>query len=1415
MRAEHSAFVVLAVTCACTSPAVPGPGSAASDLAATTGGTQDTVVQAADVAVPADAPPAKPCKAAVDCGVPASCQQFVCDRLAGCVAVALPDGALCTPADKCAQGGTCALGVCQPGKPNACDDANPCTADQCNPTLAGDGCAHLPTAGACDDGDPCTDGDSCDGGSCKPGPVPVCACKLSADCAKSDDGNPCNGTLYCDQASKTCKVNPASVVTCPDNGQPCAPAQCDPKTGSCGAAPAPDGTPCTDGKACTLGDACAAGTCKPGANACCTSDVDCASADDGNLCNGVWFCNKAAGACQFNPATVVQCPTANDTACVKNVCETKTGQCTAKQVSDGIACDDGNPCTSGDACQAGLCKASASTCACTTDAQCGAKDDGNLCNGVPYCNKATGNCETNPATIVVCQTAGDTVCSTTQCDPKVGKCAPVFAADGKACEADGSPCTVGDHCKTGSCVAGTDVCACKADADCKAKEDGNACNGTLYCNKASGACELNPKTVVVCPVVNDSACKKNLCDPANGQCAMVAVNEFGPCDADGLLCTLNDQCKQGECKAGANICECLGDADCAAKDDADLCNGALYCDKTKPFFACAVKPGSVVVCEQNGEPPCSISKCQPETGKCKLTLAKVGLDCDDGSLCTLGDACFGGTCGPLATLNCDDANPCTTDACKAKSGCLHLPVAATCSDGDACTQGEGCTNGKCQGGKAVVCADANPCTDDACAAATGCVHLANAATCDDGDTCTLGDGCADGQCANAGANPCSDAEPCTLDACDPKSGLCTHKPQASCVRSACLADSDCLGGQLCDPTVNSCVACLHAGHCANGQVCSGGLCVPGTACQSFVPCKPKGMVCHGGTQSCVQCLQDGDCGAGKVCQGQRCAAAPKCQTDQDCPAVCDLTKKVCADCNADGDCPGGACGPDHMCRPGHTGPKACAGGNLFAPKPGNQAYAVTLCADDNPCTDGACAALQGCSQIANSKPCDDGNPCSLGDACQGGKCLKGAKNKCDDGKPCTMDACDPDTLQCSHEPYVGPCNDGDACTVGENCTGGACKDGKPLKCDDGNACTDDSCDKVGGCVFAPNAAPCDSGSCTTGDGCQGGTCVSSKKAVVWASALAGSKAETVKSVVSAGGAVYGVIAHGAAQQPAGGALVRLDAVGQVAWQVEPDVGPAGTLAAVTVVAGGQLALLGSKCGPGGCLPWLGRFDADGKKLAELTFGSAAITLVAATTLPSGSVALAGRIKAGTKDEGMVYATNAEVKAISWQRQLPGSLSQALLAVAPGPGGDTLAAGWSSTASAATDGWVVRLDEGGNVVWQRQFGGAGTDQFNAVAMLNSGDIALAGATGSKGAGGVDGWFVRLVGIGERADDRTFGTAGDDEFLAIANVGGRIALAGRAQGKGSATQGWLLALDGWGNSFFRANGQASSVKTASRL
>jgi len=132
----------------------------------------------------------------------------------------------------------------------------------------------------------------------------------------------------------------------------------------------------------------------------------------------------------------------------------------------------------------------------------------------------------------------------------------------------------------------------------------------------------------------------------------------------------------------------------------------------------------------------------------------------------------------------------------------------------------------------------------------------------------------------------------------------------------------------------------------------------------------------------------------------------------------------------------------------------------------------SVCDDTNICTDDTCSPDTGeCTFIPNVAPCDDGDLCTADDACAGGFCVSGQPVDCDDTNECTDDACDPSTGNCSSTPNTATCDDGNACTVADSCSGGICVSGSEFSCDDGNICTDDSCDPLtGNCTSTPNPA---------------------------------------------------------------------------------------------------------------------------------------------------------------------------------------------------------------------------------------------------------------------------------------------------------------------------------------------------------
>ncbi len=176
---------------------------------------------------------------------------LICPGAPGCACEASDE---CDDQDPCTVDGPCDGGACQGKTAASCDDGVACTTDTCTPSA---GCQHKPHAGACQDGDPCTVGDSCTEGVCKAGKAAICSdgnvctddtctpgvgCTFSHNTAICVDENACTEPALCDFAV----CIPGALKPCKDN-QVCTFSVCDPVTG-CSHVDLPSATTCTDGE---------------------------------------------------------------------------------------------------------------------------------------------------------------------------------------------------------------------------------------------------------------------------------------------------------------------------------------------------------------------------------------------------------------------------------------------------------------------------------------------------------------------------------------------------------------------------------------------------------------------------------------------------------------------------------------------------------------------------------------------------------------------------------------------------------------------------------------------------------------------------------------------------------------------------------------------------------------------------------------------------------------------------------------------------------------------------------------------------------------------------------------------------------------------------------------------------------------
>lgn len=945
----------------------------------------------------------------------------------------------------------------------------PC-ADPCEFLTCGETPCGGDTCGTCDLPGACVAGSCCQG-----------------DCEGKDCGNDgCGGSCgQCDGAD-LCVGN--SCVPCQ---RQCELAECgdDGCGGLCGECQ--ENYECSAGR-CLYVPWCGDGQCDPGED-CGSCETDCGACcgntvcepdlgEDCDLCPADCGCTCGEqcllGTCEFMACEGLECGS--------DGCGGSCGGC-----SESYLCQDGL-CVFNPSCGDGVCSDGEDCSNCPGDCLCGC---GHTCN--------QGTCEYSACAGKLCGTDGCGGSCGTCPEQHVcalgGTCYCVADCVGKICGDDGCGgscgiCDDGDYCTLDTC---TPLGQCQFVV--KSSDDGNLCT-VETCIPESGQILTEP---VDCD--DGNRCTVDSCNPATGICINTPVNcsDADPCTLD--ICQLSN----GSCTHEAITCD---DLDACTTDSCNPADG--MCEHAQ------------VSCDDTN--PCTTDSCDPAMG---CVFAPNTLLCNDGSVCTSGDQCSGGTCQGGTPVQCDDSdvcngmetcdpvtgcrpglpaicddgdacngmetcdpavgclsgipptcgdgNPCTDDTCDFATGCINTPNTALCSDDNACTLGDFCSGGSCVPGTTTNCNDGNMCTDDSCVPATGCQNTPNSVACDDGNACTEGDQCAGSACQPGSTKNCDDNNPCTSDSCDPLVG-CVNSP----VSGSCSDDNVCTEGDHC--ASGTCVP-GSAKDCDDGNLCTTDSCDSVTGCMN--------------TQNSLSCDDGNACTSGDQCSGGTCHGetpvtcddADACNGLETCDPAVGCVPGMAPECN-DGDACNGVetCVPETGCVEG-TPPicddgDACNGVESCLPSTGCTPGIPLDCSDTNVCTDESCDSATGCVTTNNNAACTDDNACTEGDHCSAGSCVPGSAASCDDGEVCTSDGCDP-ASGCVFNPNTFLCDDGNACTVNDRCSGGSCAPGTPKNCNDSNPCTDDSCNASTGCVNTPNSALCSDGNaCTEGDQCGGGSC---------------------------------------------------------------------------------------------------------------------------------------------------------------------------------------------------------------------------------------------------------------------------------------------------------------------------------------
>lgn len=173
--------------------------------------------------------------------------------------------------------------------------------------------------------------------------------------------------------------------------------------------------------------------------------------------------------------------------------------------------------------------------------------------------------------------------------------------------------------------------------------------------------------------------------------------------------------------------------------------------------------------------------------------------------------------------------------------------------------------------------------------------------------------------------------------------------------------------------------------------------------------------------------------------------------------------------------------------------------------------------------------------------------------------------------------------------------------------------------------------------------------------------------------------------------------------------------------------------------------------------------------------------------------------------------------VQWQRSLGGTGYDEAYALQQTIDGGYVLAGRSRSANGDVSGiqglddfWVVRLDNVGNILWQKSLGGTANDGAVAARQTSDGGVVVAGWTYSNNGmvsgnhGNADAWVVKLSSSGALEWQKTFGGSAEDAAYAVEQTtdGGYIVAGytfstdGIVSGNHGNADAWVLKLDAAG-------------------
>ncbi|MBI4685607.1 MAG: choice-of-anchor D domain-containing protein [Nitrospirae bacterium] len=232
-------------------------------------------------------------------------------------------------------------------------------------------------------------------------------------------------------------------------------------------------------------------------------------------------------------------------------------------------------------------------------------------------------------------------------------------------------------------------------------------------------------------------------------------------------------------------------------------------------------------------------------------------------------------------------------------------------------------------------------------------------------------------------------------------------------------------------------------------------------------------------------------------------------------------------------------------------------------------------------------------------------------------------------------------------------------------------------------------------------------------------------------------------------------------------VLKLDANGNVQWQKTYGGSNLDFAESIQQTVDGGYIVVGEtySFGAGSFDIWLLKLDANGNIQWQKTYGTSGGEQAYSIqqTSDTGFIVV-GYKKVGSYFDVWILKLDASGN-VQWQKTYGGNSDDISSFIQQTSDGGFVIAGYTGSFGAGLyDAWVLKLDEGGNIQWQKTYGGTSTDYANSIHQTSDGGYIVAGET-ELSTGFYDGWALKLDPGGNIQWQKTYGVSNNDHIYSI--------------------------------------------------